>query len=64
MLRRDSYLALLQERPSVHERFLLLLCSATWPARYFIKHPGLMDDLATPALLYYRFDPVHFSASL
>jgi glutamate-ammonia-ligase adenylyltransferase len=64
MLRRDSYLALLQERPSVHERLLRLLGAAKWPARYLIKHPGVMDELANPTLLNERFDPVQFEAEL
>src|SRR3990167_3922565 len=34
LLRRESYLALLQERPSVHERLLRLMGAAKWPARY------------------------------
>ena len=33
LLRRESYLALLIERPSVHERLLRLLGAARWPAR-------------------------------
>jgi glutamate-ammonia-ligase adenylyltransferase len=41
LLRRESYLALLQERPSVHERLLRLLGAAKWPARYLQKHPGV-----------------------
>lgn len=64
MLRRDSYLALLQERPAVHERLLRLLGAAKWPARYLIQHPGVMDELANPALLDERFDPVQFEAEL
>ena len=64
MLRRDSYLALLQERPAVHERLLRLLGAAKWPARYLIQHPGVMDELANPALLDQRFDPAQFEAEL
>jgi glutamate-ammonia-ligase adenylyltransferase len=33
LFRRESYLALLQERPAVHERLLRLLGAARWPAR-------------------------------
>jgi [glutamine synthetase] adenylyltransferase / [glutamine synthetase]-adenylyl-L-tyrosine phosphorylase len=47
LLRRESYLALLQERPSVHERLLRLLGAAKWPARYLLKHPGVIDELAS-----------------
>jgi [glutamine synthetase] adenylyltransferase / [glutamine synthetase]-adenylyl-L-tyrosine phosphorylase len=64
MLRRDSYLALLQERPAVHERLLRLLAAAKWPARYLIQHPGVMDELANPSLLSERFDAVQFEAEL
>ena len=56
LLRRESYLALLQERPSVHERLLRLLGAAKWPARYLIKHPGVIDELASQQLLTERFD--------
>ena len=64
LLRRESYLALLQERPSVHERLLRLLGAAKWPARYLLKHPGVIDELASQQLLTDRFDPVGFEADL
>ncbi|MEY4979167.1 MAG: bifunctional [glutamate--ammonia ligase]-adenylyl-L-tyrosine [Pseudomonadota bacterium] len=64
LLRRESYLALLQERPSVHERLLRLLGAAKWPARYLLKHPGVIDELASQQLLSDRFDPVEFEAEL
>ena len=64
LLRRESYLALLQERPSVHERLLRLLGAAKWPARYLIKHPGVIDELAGEQLLSERFDGVQFEADL
>ncbi|MDO9570869.1 MAG: bifunctional [glutamate--ammonia ligase]-adenylyl-L-tyrosine phosphorylase/[glutamate--ammonia-ligase] adenylyltransferase [Hydrogenophaga sp.] len=64
LLRRESYLALLQERPSVHERLLRLLGAAKWPARYLLKHPGVIDELASQQLLTDRFDPVQFEAEL
>ena len=56
LLRRESYLALLQERPSVHERLLRLLGAAKWPARYLLQHPGVIDELASQQLLTDRFD--------
>jgi len=56
LLRRDSYLALLLERPAVHERLLKLLGTARWPARYLMLHPGVMDELAHPDLLRERLD--------
>lgn len=64
LLRRESYLALLQERPAVHERLLRLLGAARWPARYLMQHPGVIDELASRQLLDERFDPVQFEADL
>jgi glutamate-ammonia-ligase adenylyltransferase len=64
LLRRVSYLALLQERPSVHERLLRLLGAAKWPARYLLKHPGVIDELAGQQLLVDRFDGALFEAEL
>jgi len=64
LLRRESYLALLQERPSVHERLLRLLAAAKWPARYLQKHPGVIDELASQQLLKDRFDARQFEAEL
>jgi glutamate-ammonia-ligase adenylyltransferase len=34
LMRRESYLAMMLERPAVHERLLRLLGAAKWPARY------------------------------
>ncbi|MDR0478703.1 MAG: bifunctional [glutamate--ammonia ligase]-adenylyl-L-tyrosine phosphorylase/[glutamate--ammonia-ligase] adenylyltransferase [Burkholderiaceae bacterium] len=56
LLRRESYLALLLERPATHERLLHVLGAARWPARYLIRHPGVIDELAGPGLLEERFD--------
>ena len=64
LLRRESYLALLVERPAVHEQLLRLLGAARWPARYLLQHPGVIDELASQALLMERFDPVQFEADL
>jgi glutamate-ammonia-ligase adenylyltransferase len=64
LLRRESYLALLVERPAVHEQLLRLLGAARWPARYLLQHPGVIDELASPALLLERFDPVQFEREL
>ncbi len=55
LLRRESYLALLLERPRVHERLLRLLGAARWPARYLLQHPGVIDELASDAMLTERF---------
>ena len=56
LLRRESYLALLLERPQVHQQLLRLLGAARWTARYLLQHPGVIDELASPALLIERFD--------
>jgi [glutamine synthetase] adenylyltransferase / [glutamine synthetase]-adenylyl-L-tyrosine phosphorylase len=64
LLRRESYLALLWERPVVHERLLKLLGSARWPAKYLLQHPGVMDELAGDAWLTERFDAPEFEVEL
>jgi glutamate-ammonia-ligase adenylyltransferase len=64
LLRRESYLALLQERPSVHERLLRIMGAARWPARYLARHPGVIDELASQQLLAERFDATQFEAEL
>ena len=64
ILRRESYLALLLERPRVHARLLRLLGAARWPARYLLKHPGVIDELATASMLDERFDSAAFTREL
>jgi glutamate-ammonia-ligase adenylyltransferase len=64
LLRRESYLALLLERPGVHERLLRLLGAARWPARYLLKHPGVIDELAGDAMLAERFNAAEFEREL
>ena len=64
LLRRESYLALLLERPAVHERLLRLLGAAKWPARYLLQHPGVIDELASDELLKERFDGAAFARDL
>ncbi len=64
LLRRESYLALLVERPAVHERLLRLLGAAKWPARYLLQHPGVIDELASDAMLHERFDAAAFMQEL
>ena len=64
MLRRDSHIALLAERPRVHEQLVQLLGLARWPARYLMRHPGVIDELATDAMLAERFDAVAFDKEL
>ncbi len=64
LLRRESYLALLLERPSVHERLLRLLGAARWPARYLLQHPGVIDELANDAMLSERFTVEDFEREI
>ena len=64
LLRRESYLALLLERPVVHQRLLRLLGAAKWPARYLLRHPGVIDELANSDMLSERFDPVVYQGEL
>ncbi|MEP6588513.1 MAG: glutamine-synthetase adenylyltransferase, partial [Polaromonas sp.] len=64
LLRRESYLALLMERPAVHERLVRLLGAAKWPARYLMQHPGVIDELASDEMLHERFDGAAFSREL
>jgi glutamate-ammonia-ligase adenylyltransferase len=64
LLRRESYLALLLERPAVHERLLRLLGAARWPARYLVQHPGVIDELAGGDVLTTRFNAADFEAEL
>ncbi len=64
LLRRESYLALLLERPNVHERLLRLLGAARWPARYLLQHPGVIDELASADMLDERFCATDFEQEL
>ena len=64
LLRRESYLALLLERPSVHERLLDLLAAAKWPARYLQQHPGVIDELASEQLFTDRFNAADFEQEM
>lgn len=64
LLRRESYLALLVERPGVHERLVRLLGAARWPARYLMSHPGVIDELASDGLLAERFSAPDFEREL
>ena len=64
LLRRESYLALLLERPQVHERLLRLLGAARWPARYLLRHPGVIDELANDAMVSERFNAQEFEDDL
>jgi [glutamine synthetase] adenylyltransferase / [glutamine synthetase]-adenylyl-L-tyrosine phosphorylase len=54
LLRRESYFALLVERPLVLQRLLSLLGLARWPTRYLMQHPGVIDELADEDLVHQR----------
>jgi [glutamine synthetase] adenylyltransferase / [glutamine synthetase]-adenylyl-L-tyrosine phosphorylase len=64
LLRRETHLALLQERPEVQRRLLRLLGLARWPMQYLMRHPSVADELADESLLQQRFDASAFSAVL
>jgi len=64
LLRRESYVALLAERPEVMQRLLRLLGLARWPMQYLMRHPGVIDELADPRLLHERFDRTAFISDL
>ena len=64
LLRRESYLALLVERPAVQARLLRLLGLARWPMRYLMLHPGVIDELADSRLQHDRFDGAVFLQDL
>jgi glutamate-ammonia-ligase adenylyltransferase len=64
LLRRESYLALLAERPEVQIRLLRLLGLARWPMQYLMRHPGVIDELADNRLAHQRFDPAAFRTEL
>ena len=64
LLRRESYLALLVERPAVQTRLLRLLGLARWPMRYLMLHPGVIDELADERVMHQCFDGATFVADL
>jgi glutamate-ammonia-ligase adenylyltransferase len=64
LLRRETYLALLVERPGVQRRLLRLLGLARWPMRYLMLHPGVIDELADTRLMNERFDAAALTAQL
>ena len=64
LMRRESYLAMMLERPAVHERLLRLLGAAKWPARYLVQHPGVIDELAGGDVLRQRFVAADFESEL
>ena len=45
VLRRSSYLALLDEQPAARQRLIDTMCASTWMAERVAQHPLLLDDL-------------------
>jgi glutamate-ammonia-ligase adenylyltransferase len=64
VVRRESYLALLLERPEALERLLRLLGTARWSAQYLLRHPAVIDELVYPQWLDQRFHPGTYANSL
>jgi glutamate-ammonia-ligase adenylyltransferase len=64
LLRRDSYIALLYERPLILQRVLRVLAASRWSMRYLALHPGVIDELASTQLFEERFDAQRFCAEL
>jgi [glutamine synthetase] adenylyltransferase / [glutamine synthetase]-adenylyl-L-tyrosine phosphorylase len=64
LFKRESYLALLVERPEVQRRLLRLLGLARWPMRYLMQHPGVIDELADARVPHLRFDAAALSTEL
>lgn len=64
MLGRETYFALLLERPIVHDRLLHLLGAARWPLRYMQRHPAVIDELASGSIFSDRFDRATFQQEL
>jgi [glutamine synthetase] adenylyltransferase / [glutamine synthetase]-adenylyl-L-tyrosine phosphorylase len=64
LLRRTHYLALLAERPEVLTRLLRLMDLARWPARYLMRHPDVIDELADSRFLHDRFNANDYQAEL
>jgi glutamate-ammonia-ligase adenylyltransferase len=64
LLRRESYLALLVERPEVQNRLLRLLGLARWADALPDAASGVIDELADEELLHQRFDPAEYIRDL
>lgn len=64
VLRRESYVALLLERPTAHHRLLDMLVQAQWSAVYLARNPSVVDELAHSNLMHTRFDADTFIRDL
>lgn len=56
ILRRESYHALLLERPLIHQRVLRLQGMSQWVSQYMKRYPGVIDELANTKVYKGRFD--------
>ena len=64
LLRRESYLALLAERPRIHEVLIKLLGSSRWIIKYLMTHPSVIDELANPDIFDREFEPASYLTNL
>ncbi len=64
LFRRDSYLALLIERPGVNHHLLDLLGASRWVGRYLTRHPEVIDELAVAESRRGRFQLPQFTDTL
>jgi glutamate-ammonia-ligase adenylyltransferase len=61
---RSSYLHLLQENPGVRRLLLRLFASSEFLARYFLRHPELLDSLVRVDLVRVVRTPAELAAEL
>lgn len=64
ILRRESYHALLLERPLIHQRVLRLLEMARWSLQYLKRYPGVIDELSNTRIYQERFDALAYEQEL
>ena len=64
LLRRETYVSLLLERPQVHAQLLKLLDAGRWTTAYLMKYPGVIDELADPAMLDERLDAANLTRNI
>lgn len=64
ILRRESYHALLLERPLIHQRVLRLLEMARWSLQYLKRYPGVVDELSNTRIYQERFDGTVYEQEL
>ncbi|MCM2129806.1 bifunctional [glutamate--ammonia ligase]-adenylyl-L-tyrosine phosphorylase/[glutamate--ammonia-ligase] adenylyltransferase [Larsenimonas rhizosphaerae] len=54
VLRRTAYLSLLRENPDALNHFVRLCAASPWIAEQIARHPMLLDEMLSPALLTSR----------